>query len=106
LPEIYDLNRFQSLIQLLKITRLRLYDLCNYLIVSDSLLNLINEASRYYENVFFKISMMIIKNKIDSTILKEIIFKINRYEYEIYKKLKEEFVDEWLRYKNKVNKVY
>jgi len=94
LPEIYDLNRFQSLIQLLKITRLRLYDLCNYLIVSDSLLNLINEASRYYENVFFKISMMIIKNKIHSTILKEIIFKINRYEYEIYKKLKEEFVDE------------
>ena len=46
------------------------------------------------ENVFLKISMMIIKNKIDSTILKEIIFKINRYEYEIYKKLKEEFVDE------------
>ena len=38
--------------------------------------------------------MMIIKNEIDSTILKQIIFKINRYEYEIYKKLKEEFVDE------------
>ena len=94
LPEIYDLNKFQSLIQLLKIMRLRLYDLCNYLNVDESLLNLINETNKYYENVFLKISMMIIKSKIDTTIIKQIIFKINRYEYEIYKKLKEELVDE------------
>lgn len=94
LPEIYDRNKLQSLIQLLKITRLRLYDLCCYLKVNEPLIKLIKETNQYYENTFLKISMMIIKNKIDSTTLKQIIFKINRYEFEIYKKLKEEFVNE------------
>lgn len=94
LPETLEIHKFQSLIQLLKITRLRLYDLCCYLKVEKSLINQINEINKYYENIFLKISMMIIKKKIDSMELKEIIFKINKYENELDEKLRKEFLNE------------
>ena len=45
------------------------------------------------------------KNKSNSLDMLSKLAEI-KHEYEINKKLKEEFVDEWLRHKNKVNKVY
>ncbi len=89
-----NLLQLQSFMQILKITRYRLYDLCCYLCANKTLLTTISNATQYYETAFLKISMMLIQKSTSQTTLSEIILKINQFEKTIYQKIRKEYLYE------------